>query len=51
VLCLTAEGLATGDIILAQKIALETFELQVLAVANRTGPSVWPMERSSARRW
>jgi hypothetical protein len=36
--CFLPEGkLATGDVMLAQKIALETFESQALAVANR-GP-------------
>jgi hypothetical protein len=29
--------LAAGDVMLAQKIALETFERQALAVANRSG--------------
>jgi hypothetical protein len=29
---------ATGDIMLAQKIALETFELEALAIANHDGP-------------
>jgi hypothetical protein len=35
-LCVTAASVATGDINLAQKIALETFENKVLAIANRT---------------
>jgi hypothetical protein len=36
--CFLPEGkLAAGDVMLAQKIALETFESQALAVANR-GP-------------
>jgi hypothetical protein len=35
--CFLPEGqLAAGDIMLAQKIALETFESQALAVANRS---------------
>ena len=34
-LCVTAYGVATGDINLAQKIALETDEHGALAVANR----------------
>jgi hypothetical protein len=33
--CFAPEGkLATGDVLLAQKIALETMEQQVLALAN-----------------
>jgi hypothetical protein len=36
--CFAPEGaLATGDVMLAQKIALETFELNALAVANHDG--------------
>ena len=36
--CFAPEGaLATGDVMLAQKIALETFELNVLAIANHDG--------------
>jgi hypothetical protein len=31
-------ALATGDVMLAQKIALETFELTALAIANHDGP-------------
>jgi len=38
--CFTIEGVATGDVNLAQKIALETFESEALAVANRKG-MVW----------
>ena len=35
-LCFAPKGsLATGDVMLAQKIALETFERRALAVANR----------------
>jgi hypothetical protein len=35
-LCFAPEGsLAMGDVMLAQKIALETFERRALAVANR----------------
>jgi len=35
-LCFAPKGsLATGDVMLAQKIALETFERRSLAVANR----------------
>jgi hypothetical protein len=33
-------GLAPGDILLAQKIALETMERKVLALANRQTPRV-----------
>jgi hypothetical protein len=37
--CFLPEGkLAAGDVMLAQKIALETFESQALAVANRGSP-------------
>ena len=36
--CFAPEGaIATGDVMLAQKIALETFELNVLAIANHDG--------------
>jgi hypothetical protein len=38
--CFTA-GVATGDVNLAQKIALETFESKVSAIANRSSPSTW----------
>jgi len=43
--CFAPEGtLATGDVMLAQKIALETFELNALAIANHDGRqgSVFP---------
>jgi hypothetical protein len=37
--CFAPEGtLAAGDVMLAQKIALETFELDALAIANHDGP-------------
>jgi hypothetical protein len=37
--CFAPEGtFATGDIMLAQKIALETFELDALAIANHDSP-------------
>jgi hypothetical protein len=40
--CFTAEGVATGDVNLAQKIALETFERKALAIANgRSSGSTW----------
>lgn len=36
--CFAPEGaFATGDVMLAQKIALETFELDALAIANHDG--------------
>jgi hypothetical protein len=39
--CFTPEGeLATGDVLLAQKIALETMEREVLALANTQAS--WP---------
>jgi hypothetical protein len=49
-LCVTADGVATGDINLAQKIALETFENKALAIANRTRGVVWPTEQSAMRQ-
>jgi hypothetical protein len=37
--CFAPEGtFATGDVMLAQKIALETFELDALAIANQDRP-------------
>jgi hypothetical protein len=43
--CFVPEGaIATGDVMLAQKIALETFEADALAIANGDGPEC-------ARRW
>jgi hypothetical protein len=40
--CFVPEGnLAAGDCMLAQKIALETFESRVLAIANRSEGNVW----------
>jgi hypothetical protein len=37
--CFAPKGaLATGDVMLAQKIALEAFELNALAIANHDGP-------------
>jgi hypothetical protein len=40
--CFVPEGnLAAGDCMLAQKIALETFEAKVLAIANRSEGNVW----------
>jgi hypothetical protein len=38
-LCFTPQGgLVEGDVMLAQKVALETMERKALAVANTTGP-------------
>jgi hypothetical protein len=40
--CFVPEGnLAAGDCMLAQKIALETFEAKVLAIANRSEGNGW----------
>jgi hypothetical protein len=40
--CFLPEGqLAAGDVMLAQKIALETFESQALAIANRSRAPSW----------
>jgi hypothetical protein len=40
--CFVPEGeLALGDCMLAQKIALETFEMKALAIANRREGNVW----------
>src|ERR1700693_2818767 len=37
--CFAPDGaFATGDVMLAQKVALETFELDALAIANHDGP-------------
>jgi hypothetical protein len=37
--CFVPEGVvATGDVMLAQKIALETFEADALAIASDDGP-------------
>jgi hypothetical protein len=33
------DAIPTGDVVLAQKIALETFETKVLAIANRSRPT------------
>jgi hypothetical protein len=41
ILCFASEGfLVPGDVMLAQKIALETDELGALAVAHRVAPVV-----------
>jgi hypothetical protein len=39
--CFAPEGVATGDVNLAQKIALETFESRALAIANRSNRTTW----------
>jgi hypothetical protein len=40
--CFVPQGeLAAGDCMLAQKIALETFETKVLAIAHRSEGNVW----------
>jgi len=50
--CLTLHGLfATGDINLAQKIALETFERRALAIANRSSKSTWRQAVRSQPSW
>jgi hypothetical protein len=47
---------ATGDVNLAQKIALENFETKALRIANRSSASTWhsverPSEPRSRMRW
>ena len=56
--CVTAHGVPIGDVNLAQKIALEAFESEVLKIANRSSGSVWPSaqpcswtQRSRVRWW
>jgi hypothetical protein len=51
--CLTAEDIVTGDVNLAQKIALENFENKALAIANRSSASTWRFRRPSENplRW
>jgi hypothetical protein len=39
--CFAPDGVATGDVNLAQKIALETFESKALAIANRSSGTTW----------
>jgi hypothetical protein len=39
--CFTLEGVPTGDVNLAQKVALENFECSALAVANRGEETLW----------
>jgi hypothetical protein len=40
--CFMADGIATGDVNLTQKIALEAFETKIFAIANRSEGAVWP---------
>ena len=41
--CFAPEGgLCVGDVLLAQKIALETMERQALAIANSQECTIWP---------
>ena len=40
--CVTANGVPIGDINLAQKIALEAFESEVLRIADRSSGTIWP---------
>ena len=48
--CFLPEGkLAAGDVMLAQKIALEKFESQALAVANRSSAASWHPDGIAAR--
>jgi hypothetical protein len=51
--CVTADRIATGDVNLSQKIALENFESEVLMIANRSEGAVWPANAASAggRSW
>ena len=39
--CLSRDDMPTGDVNLAQKIALENFENRALAIANRGTATVW----------
>jgi hypothetical protein len=49
--CLAPEGVATGDVNLAQKIALENFENQALRIANTWQSVERPSEPRSRMRW
>jgi hypothetical protein len=49
--CFTLHGFATGDVNLAQKIALETFEKKALAIANRSSKSTWRQAIRSQSSW
>jgi hypothetical protein len=48
---LPERNLAAGDCMLAQKIALETFEIKALAIANRTSRQRPANEPLSWRKW
>jgi len=49
--CFAPEDVATGDVNLAQKIALENFETKALKIANRSSVSAWQsVQRPSAPR-
>ena len=47
--CVTANGVPIGDINLAQKIALEAFESEVLRIANRSSGTIWPSAQPLGR--
>jgi hypothetical protein len=47
--CVTADGVPIGDINLAQKIALEACESEVLKIANRSSGTVWPPPQPYSR--
>jgi hypothetical protein len=54
--CFAPEGVPTGDVNLAQKIALENFETKALRIANQSSASTWhsverPSEPRSWMRW
>ena len=50
--CFAPEGaLVTDDVMLAQKIALETFELNTLAIANHDGRQGTSTNWSAPARW
>jgi hypothetical protein len=49
--CFAPEGVATGDVNLAQKIALENFETKALRIANTCQSVQRPSEPRSWMRW
>jgi hypothetical protein len=54
--CFAPKDVATGDVNLAQKIALENFETKALRIANRSSASMWrqaprPRKPRSWMRW
>jgi hypothetical protein len=51
--CFAPDGVATGDVNLAQKIALQNFENRALSVANRSSAftSHWGQGPSEPRSW